>query len=521
MRLVTAGHDGTARLWQLGVAEPLLVVKDPGGGIHSAALDPDRAPAAHRVGGRLGAPLGRADRSARARVRRPRSPVLSAAFSPDGLRMASGSLDRSVRVLRADGTGEPLVLGGHEGGITSVCVDARRRAVVSASQFDARSRIWPPPAARRACSARSAASSARPPPPTARGSSSRRRTDRCTSTGSTRSPSCRPSRRCRRDCSPRRRARTARASRSPRTTAPSACTRPSGEGEPLVLRGHDGSVGHATFSPDGSELATASVDGTARVWPVSWDRVLAPLRSATTACLPVGHRIQILGECAAEAARGAAACERLHGRDRSRRGACRHAGGVLPSVAPSRGGMTVRARLLAARARSPRARGASARADAPTAPRRRRRPRAAAAGRRRASRCTSVPRLGLVGSSASCPPPARCGRGQARDDAGFAAQRPMSNGCSRAHAARSSCASRAARVPRFPALFGRWTMVRGTGAYRAPRRRHVHDLRVGRARQGEPFRAADARGPRAPPVIPLARRRVPFEAGHESQSHRS
>ena len=39
-----------------------------------------------------------------------------------------------------------------------------------------------------------------------------------------------------------------------------------GSGEPLVLRGHEGRVCSAAFSPDGTRIVTASDDGTARVW---------------------------------------------------------------------------------------------------------------------------------------------------------------------------------------------------------------------------------------------------------------
>src|SRR5947209_10161158 len=36
------------------------------------------------------------------------------------------------------------------------------------------------------------------------------------------------------------------------------------------FRGHGGAVFSAAFSPDGARIVTASQDGTARVWDVSW-----------------------------------------------------------------------------------------------------------------------------------------------------------------------------------------------------------------------------------------------------------
>ena len=40
-----------------------------------------------------------------------------------------------------------------------------------------------------------------------------------------------------------------------------------GEGDPIVLAGHADRVNSAVFSPDGARIVTASDDGTARVWP--------------------------------------------------------------------------------------------------------------------------------------------------------------------------------------------------------------------------------------------------------------
>ena len=68
-----------------------------------------------------------------------------------------------------------------------------------------------------------------------------------------------------------------------------------------VLRGHAAAVNHATFSPDGKFIVTASDDGTARLWVAATGRTLATLfghtRSLTTAGFsPDGKRIVTASE---------------------------------------------------------------------------------------------------------------------------------------------------------------------------------------------------------------------------------
>ena len=78
--MVSAGENGTARLWLAdGSGEPLILNGHEG-------------------------------------------PVWSASFSPDGARVVSSGEDGTVRLWRADGTGEPMVfrvLRAGEGGVWS------------------------------------------------------------------------------------------------------------------------------------------------------------------------------------------------------------------------------------------------------------------------------------------------------------------------------------------------------------------------------------------------------------------
>ena len=90
----------------------------------------------------------------------------------------------------------------------------------------------------------------------------------------------------------------------------------------MLLSGHAGDVTSAVFSPDGSQLITASADRTVRRWKQVGlqpaEQFRERVRSATSACLTPGQRQRQLGERVTEARTAHAACERRYGREPAR-----------------------------------------------------------------------------------------------------------------------------------------------------------------------------------------------------------
>ncbi len=151
--------------------------------------------------------------------------ILSAAYSPDGTRVVTTSLDTTARVWNADGTGEPVVLSGHTGPVTFAAFSPDGARIVTASS-DNTARVWNTDGGGE--------------PIVLQGHTSGVRSATFSPDG----------------------ARVLTASHD--NTA--RVWKADGGGDPIVLRGHTSNVKSATFSPDGVRVLTASIDGSARVW---------------------------------------------------------------------------------------------------------------------------------------------------------------------------------------------------------------------------------------------------------------
>src|SRR5262249_8901591 len=143
-RLASASDDNTARLWDAATGRPIggLLRHPVKGRVLSAAFRRDGARVVTASGNgtvcqwdaRTGAAVEPAyDRHA--------GEVWTAVYSPDGEGIASAGADRTIRVWRATGRQDALVLHGHTGKVTQLAFTGDGRRLGSVSE-DGTARIW-------------------------------------------------------------------------------------------------------------------------------------------------------------------------------------------------------------------------------------------------------------------------------------------------------------------------------------------------------------------------------------------
>jgi WD40 repeat protein len=254
-RIVTGSADKTARVWDATTGKELIVLRGHEGGVKSAAFSPDgsrivtasddstarlwdaatgtelavlRPPEREEISSRPDGPPV---------VVHTRSAMSSAAFSPDGLRVVTGSIDKTVRVWDSE-TGKELLVLRDESYVLSAAFSPDGLRIVITGSDDNTARVWDAANGKEIVALR--------------GHAGRVRSAVFSSDGS-----------------------------RIITTSDDSTARvwdATSGNERLVLQGPEGIVS-ATFRPDGSQIITASArDRTARVWDSETGKELAALR---------------------------------------------------------------------------------------------------------------------------------------------------------------------------------------------------------------------------------------------------
>jgi WD40 repeat protein len=160
-RIVTAGADNTARIWDTATGGKIMVLRGPGLSVLCAALMLDSYPEARERGNLLrmaafspdGSRVVTAGSDNTARIwdtatgdeimalHGHEGPAYSAAFSPNGSRIVTASYDKTARLWDVATGRELMVLRGHGAMVLSAAFSPDGSYVVSASS-DKSARIW-------------------------------------------------------------------------------------------------------------------------------------------------------------------------------------------------------------------------------------------------------------------------------------------------------------------------------------------------------------------------------------------
>ena len=272
-KVLTASVDQTARVWNADGSGEAVVLRGHEGNVYSGVFSPDGKKVLTRtqdntiavVQDNTVARVWNADGSGQPIVLEGHeNNVNSAVFSPNGERVLTASADKTVRIWNADSSGQAVVLKGHEASVKLAVFSSDGKKILTASD-DKTARVW------------NADGSGEPV--VLRGHEDSIATAVFSKDG--------------------KKVLTASADKTARIW------NADGSGEVVVLRGHGGSVDSAVFSPDGTKVLTASWDTTARVWEPDWR---TPLWRTTNYCPSAELRRGRWGQTDQEAAASFATC---------------------------------------------------------------------------------------------------------------------------------------------------------------------------------------------------------------------
>lgn len=139
-RVVTASDDKTARVWNAATGDPLSPPLAHHAAVRAAALSPDGRKVV-TVSGKTAAHVWDAATGRRLATLEHQGAVVSAAFSPDGARIVTASDDRTARIWDAT-TGAPIAAPlEHQGKVRSAAFSPDGARIVTAGA-DQTARVW-------------------------------------------------------------------------------------------------------------------------------------------------------------------------------------------------------------------------------------------------------------------------------------------------------------------------------------------------------------------------------------------
>jgi WD40 repeat protein/DNA-binding SARP family transcriptional activator len=140
-RAVSAGTDGTVRIWDLRRTRPVWTIPGHDGTVYQAVFSQDGARIASAGEDGTVAVIDAQGRGRRIVLRVKDAGIRDVDFSPDGQRIAAGGEDGKIYLVRADGSGQPRLLRGHDAPVRTLDFSPDGRRIVS-GDLGGRIRVW-------------------------------------------------------------------------------------------------------------------------------------------------------------------------------------------------------------------------------------------------------------------------------------------------------------------------------------------------------------------------------------------